>query len=310
MKILFVRPLSANLPEIDAYIKYFNEDKRFLAVDSSEYGADHLPYEEYDIIWEFKGMGGYQNDQKIIVHDYPSLSTGTLAKVKNTIKRFYNPKPDLRIFLNEYVKKGFGFKDETPSVYRDMGIDPVFIQHSSESIEKEYDFVYVGAMTEERRISQMIDGIISNNSGKLLLIGDPQISVYERYKSNTDITFTGKIPYDEVPQVANKAVYALNYIPNKYPYLYQTSTKLIEYLAMNLKVISTEYFWAQHFMRDNDCAFLMLPDNSFEIKREYLKNFKFRNNIVSERFLWENILNQSQLKSKLLEIYDKKIGMV
>ena len=84
-KILFMRSENAFLPEIDAYIDYFNHFEGFKAFDSSKIKEYKL--EDFDIIWEFKGLGGVkQNKNQILIHEYASLSTGKHARFKNFIK--------------------------------------------------------------------------------------------------------------------------------------------------------------------------------------------------------------------------------
>ena len=63
-----------------------------------------------------------------IIHEYASLSTGMLPKLKNKVKESINSKPNLRIYLNKYVKEGMGFHDDIDYVYRDMGVDDIFFQ--------------------------------------------------------------------------------------------------------------------------------------------------------------------------------------
>lgn len=126
MKILFVRTGKAFLPEIDAYVKYFNKLEGFEAYDSQLLDENYSIH-DFDVIWEFKGFGGVRDVNKVIVHDYASLSTGSFPKVKNNLKKWLNPKPNLRVFLNQAVRQGFNFNDDIEFCYRDMGIDERFV---------------------------------------------------------------------------------------------------------------------------------------------------------------------------------------
>ena len=60
--ILFVRSENAFLPEIDAYVDYFNNTKEFKAYDSSKIKDYKL--DDFDVIWEFKGFGGSKKKKK------------------------------------------------------------------------------------------------------------------------------------------------------------------------------------------------------------------------------------------------------
>ena len=45
----------------------------------------------------------------------------------------------------------------------------------------------------------------------------------------------------------SRARFALNYIPDEEPFNAQTSTKFLEYAAMRIPVITTNYFWISEF---------------------------------------------------------------
>lgn len=298
-KILFVRSENAFLPEISAYIDYFNKTESFKAYDSSKLKIGY-DINDFDIIWEFKGLGGIKANNKVLVHEYASLSTGTFSKIKDTLKATLNPKPDLRIFLNQEVKKGFRFKDGIDYCYRDMGIDKRFIQRTSN--KKEYDFVYVGSICKERGIDKLLKSFTQRENGTLCLIGGVEEDIYNKYKDVKNIYFAGKLPYEEVYKLASKAVYGINYIPDKYPYNIQTSTKLLEYLALGLKVVTTDYRWIREFENKYKCSFYKFNDDDFIFDIEKIKSHEFKSNFNPEKHLWEDIIRNSEIESKLLNL--------
>ncbi len=298
-KILFVRNEKAFLPEIDAYIKYFNNTDEFVAYDSSEIG--NYDINNFDIIWEMKGFGGIRSSKHIIIHDYASLSVGSFAKSKNWIKSIINPKADLRIFLNKNVKQEFYFKNDIRYCYRDMGIDEKFIKLKSS--QKEYEFVYIGAISKERNIDQLLEIFTNNQIGKLCLIGNIEDDLYKKYKYNKNFIFTGKLSYEEVPNVASKAIYGINYIPDKYPYNLQTSTKLLEYLAMDLKVITTDYQWIKEFEQKEKIKMYKLNNLINDLSINKIEKFDFISHKNMEKFLWNNIINESGVLKELKNIY-------
>lgn len=294
-KILFNRSERAFLPEVDAYIKYINKRNDFVAYDSSKL----LDYKlnDFDVIWEFKGLGGIDVENQILVHEYASLSTGKFPQVKNFVKSRRNIKPDLRIFLNENVKEGFYFNDNTEFCFRDMGIDKMFFEQSE--IKKEYDYVYVGPIVKERELDKFLEKFVKKDNGKLCLIGNVDEDIYNSFKNNKNLTFTGKVPYAEVPKIASKAVYGINYIPDKYPFNVQTSTKLLEYLAMGLKVITTDYKWIREFENRHNCAFYKLNYSNLEFDRDDIEKHNFISNFKSEEYLWDDVIEKSNVINKL-----------
>jgi len=300
IKILFIRSEKAFLPEIDAYIKYFNRTDEFRAFDSAELPSDYR-VDDFHVVWEFKGIGGIDRKDKILVHEYASLSTGSLPKLKNIIKTFVNEKPSLRIFLNEHVKEGYPFRDNVDFCMRDMGVDESFL--GFRDAKKEYEFVYVGPVSKSREIDKLLKKFARPGHWKICLIGNVDDEIYQEYKKDRDIIFTGKVPYSEVPKLASKGVYGINYIPVRYPYFLQTSTKLLEYLALGLKIITTAYLWVNEFEQANRCSFYKLDYNNIYFDFEEIERFEYVSNFLPEIHLWNNIIDRSEIKTKLLKIH-------
>lgn len=293
--ILFIRSQNAYLPEIDAYIKYFNKTDEFKAYDSSK--IDKSDYNDFELIWEFKGFGGLKNKKQVLIHEYASLSTGSFPFLKNMLKAKYNYEPNLRIFLNENVQKGFSFNDNVDYCYRDMGIDENFLKVGNSA--KEYDFVYIGAISKSRGIDKLLKKFTTKDNGKLCLIGSVDDEIYSSYKNNKSLIFTGKVSYSDVPEIASKAIYGINYIPNIYPFNIQTSTKLLEYLALDLKVVSTNYKWIMEFEKQHKCSFYKL-NNEFDTK--LIEKHSYISGFEAKDFLWDKIIEQSRVKDKIVSM--------
>ncbi|KUO58028.1 MAG: hypothetical protein APF84_18565 [Gracilibacter sp. BRH_c7a] len=227
------------------------------------------------------------------------MSVGPFAKIKNSLKANVNPRPDLRIFLNENVKSGFDFNDCIDYCLRDMGIDERFLQIKNP--KKEYDFVYVGSICRGREIDKFLKKFTERKNGKLCLVGNVEDDIYKAYKNNKDIIFTGKISYSDVPQIASKAIYGINFIPDKYPFNIQTSTKLLEYLALKLKVVTTSYKWIKQFEENYNCSFYKLNHHS-EFDIEKIEKHKFISEFRAEDFLWETIIKRTGILKKIKEL--------
>lgn len=293
-KILMLSRGKAILPEINAYKKYITD---YQIVDSRE--LDIIDFTEFDLIWKFMGTDIFRKLDIPVIHEYASLSTGKFPKLKNEIKRVFNIKPKVRIFLNKNVKNEFGFNDKIPYIYRDMGIDECFFIKNE---RKNYDFVYVGSMSNDRGIVNILEKFTQDlKNSSLLMIGEPDKSIYEAYKKYSNIVFTGKLKYQDVPKIASQAEYAINYIPDKYPYNLQTSTKLLEYIAMNLKVITTDYLWVNEFEKEREMKFYRVLNDLRELDEKNLRNFNFKNTNIKDR-LWKNIIDKSKVKKQIDKI--------
>lgn len=293
-KILMLSSGKAILPEINAYKKYITD---YQIVDSRE--LDIIDFTEFDLIWKFMGTDIFRKLDIPVIHEYASLSTGKFPKLKNEIKKVFNIKPKVRIFLNKNVKNEFGFNDKIPYIYRDMGIDECFFIKNE---KKNYDFVYVGSMSNDRGIVNILEKFTQDlKNSSLLMIGEPDKSIYEAYKKYSNIVFTGKLKYQDVPKIASQAEYAINYIPDKYPYNLQTSTKLLEYIAMNLKVITTDYLWVNEFEKEREMKFYRVLNDLRELDEKNLRNFNFKNTNIKDR-LWKNIIDKSKVKKQIDKI--------
>lgn len=295
IKILFMRSANSYLPEIDAYIKYFNNTKDFLAYDSRK--VDYKEYGNFDVIWRFKGFKDSKIKDKILVHEYASLSTGKFPKVKNLLKSVFNEKPDLRVFLNSEVKNGFYFNDSLDFCYRDMGIDENFLLNNDS--KKDYEFIYVGAISKQRKIGVLLEEFKRKQNCNICLVGKVEDEIFNEYKSSKNINFIGPIEHKDVPKILSKAIYGINYIPNEYPYNLQTSTKLLEYLASGLKVLTTSYNWVNNFESENDCRFYKLDSNNIQIDIREIEKFNYSANVNFEKYLWDNIIRNSNIEEKL-----------
>lgn len=303
IKILFIHTGKAIIPEIKSYISYFNNLAGFSAFESTELKDYNI--DDYDVIWEFKGIGGVKRGNYILVHDYNSLSTGTLPRIKDKIKKIINTKPDLRIFLNKNVYNGFAFNDGVDYCFRDMGINPNATRIASDT--KEYDFVYLGAVSKSRKIDVLLDGFVKTaGNSSLCLIGKYDDEIYQKFGQYNNLIFTGLLPYEEVPKVASKAQYAINYMPNKYPFNVQTSTKLLDYVAMGLKVITTDYKWINEFERENNCKFYRIDENNPSFSLEEIQNFDFISQINVHDFLWDSIIENAGVADKICTIMKGK----
>ncbi|MGD7043445.1 glycosyltransferase [Jeotgalibacillus proteolyticus] len=303
-KVLMMNSAKAYLPQIDATIRYFDEKKSdFKFFDSAKIGS--FSFSDFDALWTFPGIDRSAPDGMPLIHEYASLSTGIFPKGKNMIKRSLNQKPDLRIFLNDFVQNGMQFKDGVVSLQRDMGVDDLFFRYQDRV--KQYDCVYIGAITKARGIDRFLRHFKQlKEKHSLLMIGTVPDEIYEEFKSDDHIIFTGSIPYKDVPKYASQAVYGINYMPDKYPYNLQTSTKLLEYLAMNLRIISTEYKWVNHFKEKHNLSFITVDASLRDLEKKLISPPP---QSIQKEFLeslsWSNVIKKSGLEQRLNDLFSQ-----
>lgn len=290
-RILFVHSGKALLPEMNAYNKYFSQYEFW---DNIKNNISEDEYNQFDLLWFM--MGTCQKKYKVpTIHEYASLSTGSFPRLKNYVKKLVNSRPDLRIFLNREVENGFSFSDNIPTCYRDMGVDEQFFK---KSYNKEWDFVYVGSMDRSRSLTKPLEWFKANTDITLLMIGQPSDDLYNQYKSCSNIVFTGIVDYSKVPELASTARFGLNYIPYKYPFYLQTSTKLLEYAAMGLNIVTTDYPWVRMFEKKYKMKFYYINEFMNNLDKEKLYSFCFRTTDIKS-LTWNNIIRGSGIYDKL-----------
>lgn len=289
-KLLFVRNSDVYLPEVSAYRAYLKKKHPKIIVKESTEFPNYNP-KDFDILWHFMGVD-LKGKGNFVVHEYNSISTPPCAQAKNLIKKAVNAKPDQRIFLNETVKNTFKFKDDIPFHIRDMGIDSQFF--NTQKIRKpEYDFIMVGGLDRGKPIYDFLDNLVIKNANlKTLIVGNIPNEMQRRFGRVKNITFHGRAAYEEVPSLMANARFGLNIMPDKPPFNLQTSTKALEYCAVGLPIITTNYKWINHFESSTGARFFKLDEDLSNLGAQSLSRFK---PIVPnvDQFNWEFIIEKS-----------------
>lgn len=314
---MFCHTGRALLPELAAYIEFaslHNIECDVIIYDELE----KISFAEYDVLWNFMGRDisfkvylKLKRNNCLYLKEFASCSVKPFPKIKNVIKSLSLKKADIEVYLNPLVEKQFTrIFSKTPRFYRDMGISDSFFSVNNEyhENEKKYDFVYVGAMDDKRRISLEIAKLLDKVDGNVLLIGEPSPLENSRLRDLPGVTITGRVPYKEVPRLLSSAHIGLNIMPDEYPYNIQTSTKLIEYLALGIPVITSSYTWVNEFVVQEQCRErLVLVDSFSDVTANMITTLKGLNR--SETTLhnknWNTVINNSgifqHLKSNITE---------
>ena len=292
-RIVFGRRQKVYLPEIPAYIKYINNHvEGWQAFDSQEF-EDYNP-RDFDVVWRFMGFD-LKGGENAVIHEYNSLSTGMMARPKNLVKKLFNAQPAARVFLNRAVRSQFHFEDDVPYAMRDMGIDQIFFDHAAVAqTDKEYDFVYAGSLTDRGAVvGQALEYFRSSfKDASLLVIGDVPGDVYEHFSDCSRMTFTGRIPYEHVAKMASKARYGLNLMPDIYPLNTQTATKVIEYCALGLPIVTSDYKWSRRFEKDRGGRFFFLKPDFSNLTMTEIEAFDFHTPSV-QHLEWNRLIRNS-----------------
>ena len=241
----FVHGARSYLPELAAYQAQIEHLGHAVQMHTQ---AHNVPDDAQAVWWICGRVPSAQARRlkgAVQVHEYASASVAPLAWLKDRIKQWQHPVPDFRVFQSDWVRQrmGFGQPDAVPFALRDMGVPDAFLTAQAQQ-PPEFDLVYLGEM---RRLLHFVPLLhtLGRAGLSLLLVGDVPAALQERLAALGHIQSTGRVPQDQVPAQLLRARAGLNLMPDVLPLAEQTSTKMLEYLALGLPVISNPYAWAQ-----------------------------------------------------------------
>lgn len=258
MQVHFIHPGHSYLPELEAYATHLQPWGHEACIHAN---ALTVPTDAR-VVWWMCGRVPTTDHQRFpqafLVHEYASASVPPFAWAKDQIKRWTQPRPHYRLFQNDWVRHRLGFTDNIPWEFREMGIAPAFLSCPPLASAAEFDMVYLGDMVRLQHFFTVFEGL-EKAGMRTLLIGSIPAPLQRQLQAFEHITVTGKVAHHEVPAQLRRARCALNLVPNQAPYSEQTSTKLLEYCAIGLPVISTDYHWVRCFAASHPAAIRYLP---------------------------------------------------
>lgn len=271
-------------PEAFAYERYLS-----LRGHSVQLEKTLDPNNDLNIYFMGTRFSKTKGSRAIEVHEYQSLSTGRLNRLKDWIKVNFSTLPSGRIFLNKYVAEKLNFHDNKPYILRDMGVENELFQVRNK--HSDYDILYCGSYREG------LDKILYSLSRRftVLFVG----SIPENIRTNitnSNITFLGRVNRSQLPEIYRTCKYGLNYVPDIEPFNRQTSTKLIEYMASGLGIISNDYHWVNSFFRTKSTTPIWIHE--ILQSRDFTLPDPIKENV--DEYRWENILQSCHFESFLV----------
>ncbi|CAM2980662.1 hypothetical protein [Pseudoalteromonas distincta] len=299
IKVGLIRGEKSFLPENEAYFNYFSNTAEIeVKIFNSMEDAD----QESDIIIYYCGFFPFwKKCQSKLIMEYHSASTTRFPKLKNLLKRFLNRRGEGYIFLNQRVMDEFYFGGLPQDKYtlRGMGY-PNYLNEVQRSTKK-YDFVYmgtVGGRKVEPYIKQLLDFGFS-----VVVIGcsNSDIKSFEEIEY-PKLSLFPKLSQVDALNIAKQCDFALNYTPDCYPYNFQDSTKLIEYVALGLKVVTNRYYWVNSFELEINASFLDL--DKFINDKSLIRSFQFDQGDIS-KYTWSNVIDKSAICELIKRVYNE-----
>ena len=259
---VLIQPGTAHAPEITALNAYVNAQPGMSSrVVSSEHEID---VGTDDVVYRMMGLAPRWRQASLPeIHDYASLSTGTGRRLKDVTKVVVNRRPVLRTFLNDYVRGRLPFRDDVPGTIRDMAVPVEFGQARRPSTgtpaDFEFDLVYVGSLSATRELAAMIDCAVREGL-RLLLVGDPSNELHGQVAGARGIEMAGRVAHSQIPEVCSRAWAGASHVPPRQPYGRQTATKVLEYCALGMPVVTNRTAWARRYEEESGARFRWTDD--------------------------------------------------
>jgi hypothetical protein len=294
MTIAFVHDNRAFLPEteVDACSQFFSQ----FGINCVLVTKKEVELLTPQVEWFFMGVDHTARRPGIVkIHEYSSSSLPPLRRLKDRIKRHYNVRPDFRLFLNEYVQQQFKFRDGVPAGFRDMGITGGLLQGAQQAPGKEYDFIYCGSVTRDIRFHTILDQFLPSASmaaHNILVLSMNYQQLARQYQGHSNILFKGPVKQEEVGQYLQKARFAINYKPDIEPHNHQTVTKLLEYAACRIPILTSDLAWVRSFEQQYGGRFFYFAPDFSNFTMQVLEQFPFQFPDMSS-WTWEQQLRQS-----------------
>jgi hypothetical protein len=225
--------------------------------------SSHTVPKSASVVWWFCGRVPMREARRLRgafqIHEYASASIPPYAWAKDQVKHWTQPRPDYRIYQNGWVRERMGFADDVPHALRDMGVAQHFFDAPSNIPAPEFDLVYLGEMSRLLVFIPVLQAILAAGRS-LLLVGVVPAELQAQLPPN--VTCSGRVDHAQVPRHLRRARFGLNLVPNATPFQQQTSTKVLEYCAVGLRVVSNAYPWVRYFMAQHKANFYLLNDDA------------------------------------------------
>ncbi|SFM42204.1 glycosyltransferase family 4 protein [Marinobacter zhejiangensis] len=137
--------------------------------------------------------------------------------------------------------------------------------------DKKYDVAYIGAISEVRGVSQLVEALPTGNSKTLIMAGsiaDPNFE--SRLKSSegwAQVKFVGQVDRAAIKDLLSSArVAAVTFLPAA-NHIESQPNKMFEYMSAGLPVIASNFPLWKEIIEGNNCGICVDPLSPQEISR-------------------------------------------
>ena len=186
-----------------------------------------------------------------------------------------------------------------------------FTKTHSEKTESK-NICYVGVITHERGILQLLDAMDILKDVRLLCCGPFESPAFEdklkQHKSWKLVDYRGVVGRDEVAEIMQKSTVGLVTLLNTPNQIEALPIKLFEYMAAGLPAIASNFPLWEEIVIDNDCGLCVDPESPEEIAKAIRFFFENPDEVVRMGENGVRAVNETynwQLEEKkLLDLYE------
>ncbi|WEK35425.1 MAG: hypothetical protein P0Y53_23275 [Candidatus Pseudobacter hemicellulosilyticus] len=305
---------SASLPpwrrlkdQVKTLVSYRPDYRLFLnAYVRDQFGfTDGVPYglRDMGIAGEFFGTAGTQLPAADLTGNLPGTAVGAEKELENVFgtNQGWAVIPDSQEPEEGKAaeKRFFGTNQREAQV---PGSSPV--QTAKEVLGLlQYDFIYCGSVGKDVQLTPLLDlfrsgGALADCS--ILVLSRDYDALAARYQDTPSIFFRGPVPNTAVASLIRRARYAINYRPAVAPVMYQTSTKLLEYAACGVGIVTTRLPWVEWLQQQYGGNFFYLEPGLGNLDKAALEQFPFAFPDLSD-WTWEKQIARSGVVDFLRE---------
>lgn len=270
----------AHLPEAEAY-------RRFLAKNTFETGSKSVRL-SIRFMGFALGRRLVENEADVVIADYPSASTGRLRWSRDWAKRHLSARPDLAVVCGEYVGQRVA-PIGARTLRREMGF---FSESIKPRNDVAYDVVYAGT-TRRAGVEEALLKLSRMGLRIAVASADP-------VKELRGVTALGQMDVESLYDLYSRCQVGLNVAPDRPPFSYQASTKVIEYCAAGLGVLTTRTPWIETFEANRGGRFLDLGDAN---SAHHILWHPYRAADVSD-LAWDDIFMKCSLSTAIQDLLD------
>ena len=253
--------------------------------------------------------------EDIMIKDWvPFYFRKLISLIYNVFEKFICKQLDFVISATPYISNKFQEKGVISLDIKNYPIKEDYIYQKTNWNEKKNEICYVGEISKERGIIELIESLENLKNIRLNLVGSFSDSNLkkrcEKMKGWGQVNELGFLPQKEIYKIFNNSKLGIVTLHPTKTYLPSIPVKIFEYMAAGLPIVCSNFdFWEELIFKKYKCAVQVDPLSSSEIAGavEHL----MYNDIVSKKMIEEGIraiketFNWNIEEKKLYDVYNR-----